>query len=58
MRAWRLPAPLFFIVLYVNNMTSSVPDSFNMDELSAMLENAPQEDDIHAENCSCCNGDG
>ena len=29
-------------------MTSSVPDSFSMDELSNMLENAPQEDDLHA----------
>ena len=28
-------------------MTSSVPDSFNLDELSAMLENAPQEEDLH-----------
>ena len=28
-------------------MTSSVPDSFSMDELSNMLENAPQEDDLH-----------
>jgi len=37
--------------------SSSVPDSFNMDELSAMLENAPQEDDIYAEHCDCCNDD-
>ena len=29
-------------------MTSSVPDSFSMDELSNMLENAPQEEDLHA----------
>ena len=29
-------------------MTSSIPDSFNLDELSAMLENAPQEEDLHA----------
>ena len=28
-------------------MTSSVPDSFSMDELSNMLENAPQEEDLH-----------
>ena len=28
-------------------MTSSIPDSFNLDELSAMLENAPQEEDLH-----------
>ena len=34
-------------------MTSSVPDSFSMDELSNMLENAPQEEDLHAANCSC-----
>ena len=34
-------------------MTSSVPDSFSMDELSNMLENAPQEEDLHAENCGC-----
>ena len=31
-------------------MTSSVPDSFSMDELSNLLENAPQEDDLHADN--------
>jgi hypothetical protein len=31
-------------------MTSSVPDSFNLDELSAMLENAPQEEDLHTVN--------
>ena len=29
-------------------MTSSIPDSFNLDDLSAMLENAPQEEDLHA----------
>ena len=29
-------------------MTSSVPDSFSMDELSNMLENAPQEEELHA----------
>ena len=30
-------------------MTSSnIPDSFSMDELSNMLENAPQEDELHA----------
>ena len=36
-------------------MTSSVPDSFSMDELSNMLENAPQEEDLHAHasDCSC-----
>ena len=31
-------------------MTQSVPDSFNLDELSAMLENAPQEEDLHTAN--------
>ena len=31
-------------------MTSSIPDSFSMDELSNMLETAPQEEDLHAEN--------
>ena len=31
-------------------MTSSVPDSFNLDDLSAMLENAPQEEDLHSAN--------
>ena len=31
-------------------MTSSVPDSFNLDDLSAMLENAPQEEDLHSVN--------
>jgi len=36
-------------------MTSSVPDSFSMDELSNMLANAPQEEDLHAHasDCSC-----
>lgn len=36
-------------------MTSSVPDSFSMDELSNMLENALHEDDLHAHgpDCSC-----
>ena len=29
----------------VTSMTQSVPDSFNLDELSAMLENAPQEEE-------------
>ena len=28
-------------------MTASVPDSFNLDELSAMLETAQQEEDLH-----------
>ena len=27
---------------------TAIPDSFNMSELSNMLENAPQEDDLHA----------
>ena len=27
---------------------TSIPDSFNLDELSAMLENAPQEEELHA----------
>ena len=26
---------------------TAIPDSFSMDELSTMLENAPQEDDLH-----------
>ena len=34
-------------------MTSSIPDSFNLDELSNLLENAPQEEDLHADNCAC-----
>ena len=34
-------------------MTSSVPDSFSMDDLSKMLEDAPQEEELHAENCAC-----
>ena len=28
-------------------MTSSIPDSFNLDELSAFLEDAPQEEELH-----------
>ena len=31
-------------------MTASVPDSFNLDDLSAMLENAPQEEELHTAN--------
>jgi len=31
-------------------MTSSVPDSFSLDELSNMLANAPQEDELHNTN--------
>ena len=27
---------------------TSIPDSFNMSDLTDMLENAPQEDDLHA----------
>ena len=27
---------------------TAIPNSFSMDELSNMLENAPQEDDLHA----------
>ena len=49
-----LPAPIFFYVLYVKYMTSSVPDSFNLDQLSEFLENAQSEDDIHSE---ASNGD-
>ena len=37
---------MFFNVKY---MTQSVPDSFNLDELSKMLESAPQEEDLRAE---------
>ena len=29
-------------------MTQSVPESFNMDQLSELLENAQSEDDLHA----------
>ena len=28
-------------------MTSSIPESFNLDQLSELLENAPSEDDLH-----------
>lgn len=38
-------------------MTSSVPDSFSMDELSNMLENAPIEEEIHAEQADDSNGE-
>ena len=31
-------------------MASSIPDSFNLDELSSLLENAPQEEELHSEN--------
>ena len=30
-------------------MTSSIPESFNLDQLSELLENAPSEDDLHTE---------
>ena len=29
---------------------SNIPDSFNLDELSSLLENAPQEEELHSEN--------
>ena len=29
---------------------SAIPESFNLDELSKMLETAPQEDELHASN--------
>lgn len=48
-----LPAPIFFSVLSVVYMTSSIPESFNLDQLSELLENAPSEDDIHSESCNC-----
>ena len=35
---------MFFEVKYM----TAIPDSFNMSELSNMLENAPQEEDLHA----------
>ena len=44
----RLSAPIPFFVLHLIDMTSSVPDSFSMDELSEMLETAPNEELLHA----------
>ena len=29
---------------------SNIPDSFNLDELSSLLENAPQEEELHSDN--------
>ena len=37
-------------------MTASVPDSFSMDELSNLLENAPQEEDLRAQHSDDCPG--
>ena len=37
---------------FVVFMTSSIPDSFNLDELQAMLENAPSEDETSECDCS------
>lgn len=37
-------------------MTSSIPDSFSMDELSNLLENAPQEEDLRAQHSDDCPG--
>ena len=46
MRAWRLPAPLFFIVHSNISMTTSVPNSFNPEELAKMLKDAPKEAEL------------
>ena len=40
-----LTSTVFTIVHYFHYMTTSIPDSFNMDELSAALENAPADVD-------------
>ena len=37
-------------------MTSSIPDSFSLDELSNMLENAPHEEDLRAQHSDDCPG--
>ena len=38
-----------------SNMTSSIPDSFSLDELSSLLETAPQEEDLrHSDDCPGC----
>ena len=36
-------------------MTSSIPNSFNPDELARLMESAPQEAEVHAhpEGCGC-----
>lgn len=36
-------------------MTSSIPDSFNLDELQAMLETAPSENEVSDSDCSSDN---
>ena len=46
----RLPAAFLFRVLSKEYMTSSIPESFNLDELSKMLETAPQEHELHTSN--------
>ena len=46
MTAWRLPAPLFFIVHLNISMTTSVPNSFNPEELAKMLKDAPKEAEL------------
>ena len=37
-------------------MTSSIPDSFSLDEHSNLLENAPQEEDLKAHHSNDCPG--
>ena len=34
-------------------MTSSIPDSFSLDELSSLLETAPQEEELKAHSSDC-----
>lgn len=42
---WRLSLFMFFIPL---SMTSSIPNSFSSDDLQAMLDSAPKEEEMHA----------
>ena len=42
----RLPAPLSLIVQFEITMTTSVPNSFNPDELAKMLKDAPKEAEL------------
>ena len=40
-------APFSFYVLYKLTMTSSIPNSFSSEDLQAMLDSAPKEEEMH-----------
>ena len=42
-----MPLPAAFLELFFEYMTSSIPESFNLDQLSELLETAQSEDELH-----------